>query len=118
MSPTWPRIFAASTSLIPKIDVTEVRLRATAAAQRLRLSTRFRSIRRRSATSARAITLRSRSTNVAGRRWLSSSPAALVDSSVGTPPEMQVAEQAVEPVDHGPTSLGELVTAVRQEPQH
>src|ERR1035437_8807307 len=118
MSPTWPRIFAASTSLIPKIDVTEVRLRATAAAQRVRLSTRARSIRRRSATSARAITLRSRSTTVGGRRWLSSSPAALVDSSVGAPPEMQITEQAVEPVDH-PTALpGQLVTSVGQEPQH
>jgi len=69
---------STSTSLIPKIDVSEVRLRATAAAQRLRLSARARSIRRRSATSARAITLRSRSTKVAGRRWLSSSPAGSV----------------------------------------
>jgi hypothetical protein len=31
---------------------------------------------------------------------------------------MEVAEQSVESVDHGATALGELVTAVGQEPQH
>jgi hypothetical protein len=31
---------------------------------------------------------------------------------------MEVAEQSMEPVDHGPTSLGELVSAIGQEAQH
>ena len=86
MSPAWPRILAASTSLMPKTLVSVVPLAITAAAQRVRFSTRARSIRRRSATSARAIALRSRSTTAAGRIRPRSLAAASADSSVGAPP--------------------------------
>src|SRR6266849_2372794 len=90
MSPAWPTILAASTSLIPKTPVREVPLASTAAAQRVRFSTSARSTRRRSTTRARAIALRSRSTTASGR---------------------------MEAVDHGAALLGELIAAIRQEPQ-
>ena len=73
-------------SLMPKISVSELPEAATASAQRRRLSLRARSMRRTSASSWRAIVLRSMSTTPAGLIVASRRDARSAESCRGAPP--------------------------------
>src|SRR3954452_18593056 len=122
MSPLWPRILAARTSLMPRISVSELPEAATACWQRRRFATRARSMRRTSMMSWRAIAWRSWSMALAGRiegrSWAGRSPrgGGIRGERAGGAAGMQVAQGAVQAVDGAAALAGQLVAAIGQQP--
>ena len=103
---------------MPKISVSELPEAATAWAQRRRLSSRARSMRRMSAISWRAIALRSMSTSPAGLIVANSRVARSGGELAGCAARVQLAQQSVQPVDGAAALGGQLVAAIGEQPQH